>query len=205
MSPDFLEYVEGNTVVWEGSPHSAGHTPHKLKFHALDCPVNEAFDCGAAEQNDFLHKQAWYQQREGFSRTYLAYVGGMMCGYVTLTPSEIRLSRKERPETALFSRIGAMKLAQMGVDTRFAGHGIGSELVAFALIHARRIAQRAGGRFVILDAKPHLVAFYAKCGFVVNETAQAERVAEAAKSGRKDIDIAISMRFDLFRPGASEL
>jgi len=192
-------------MVWEGSTAAKDRTAHKLKFHALDGPFSDRFDCGAGEQNLFLTKHAWEQQREGYSRTFIAYVGGIACGYVTIAPSEIRLSRKERPETALFSRVSAIKLAQMGVDIRYAGYGIGQEIVAFALLQARRVSQRIGGRYVILDAKPALVGFYGKSGFVVNDTAQAERVAEAQKSGRTEAEIAVSMRFDLFRPGAREL
>ena len=112
-------------MVWEGSTKTDSRTPHKLKFHQLDGPVKDGFDCGEAEQNKFLLEDAWTQQCEGYSRTHLAYVGGMLCGYVTLVSSEIILDKKERPETTKFSRLPALKLAQMGVDKRFAGHGLG--------------------------------------------------------------------------------
>ena len=202
----------GSTVCrerasWSGKearkPES--RTPHKLKFHRLDGPVRDGFDCGDDEQNRFLLELAWPQQSDGYSRTHLAYVGGMLCGYVTLASSEIVLAKSERPETARFSRLPAVKLAQMAVDKRFAGHGLGSELVAFALVQARHISRTVGARYVILDAKPNRVSFYEGLGFVPNEKAQDDRLKEARAGGRPPEGIALSMRFDLYRPGAAEV
>lgn len=192
-------------MVWDGSPRQEDRTPHSLKFHILDAPVSERFDCGEQEQNRFLLEHAWSQQQANFSKTYLAYLAGILCGYVTLAQSEIKLAKSERPETALFSRLPATKLAQMGVDLRFRGYRIGDELIAFALITARRVARRIGGRYVILDALPHLTGYYERRGFVINDAAQLDRVEDAKRHGRALDELAISMRFDMFRPSASEL
>lgn len=92
-----------------------------------------------------------------------------------------------------------------GFEVSTEGHGLGKELVAFALVQARRIARRAGVRYVILDARPNRVSFYEALGFVPNEKAQAERMREAAASGRATDSLALSMRFDLQPPGAREI
>ena len=98
-------------MVWKGSPHGEYRTDHELTFRRLDGPVTERFDCGEQDQNEFLSKHAWDQQQSGFSTTYVAYVGGMMVGYISLALSEIRLPGPERLVSAFSSRFPALNIA----------------------------------------------------------------------------------------------
>ena len=189
-------------MVWKGSPHGEYRTDHELTFRRLDGPVTERFDCGEQDQNEFLSKHAWDQQQSGFSTTYVAYVGGMMVGYISLALSEIRLPGPERLVSAFSSRFPALNIAQMGVDQRFAGHRIGEELVAFALNRARTLMNDYGCRFLILDAAHGRAGYYARLGFVVNLHEQERREREAKKQKRPLEDVSVSMRLDI-RPPAT--
>jgi ribosomal protein S18 acetylase RimI-like enzyme len=89
-----------------------------------------------------------------------------------------------------------LKLAQLGVDQRFQGLGLGREVIADVVALAREAALRVGCRYVSLDAHPDLVGWYERHGFVVNKLHQKERIAAA--SGNADpTRLAVSMRFDL--------
>lgn len=172
------------------------------QIHKLNGPVTERFDCGDPDQNNFLINLAWEHQQAGLSVTYVALIGGMLAGYVTLVMSEIELSRSERPSSVPFARIGALKVAQMAVDTKFQGQGLGKLLLDFAVLRAQHLAAgHVGCRYVILDAKPTKVKFYSSYGFVQSERAQTEKRARAKKA-RRDPDLeSVIMLFDIRMPG----
>lgn len=149
--------------------------PHEPAFHRLDSPVTEAFDCGEKPQNAFLLEHAWQDQQHQLSVTYIAHVGAMLAGYVTLANSELQLSVKERPAEIRFARVAALKLLQMGVHKPFAGQGLGSLLVDFAIVRACAVQESAGCRYVILDATPDRVSFYQGLGFERNDAMNREK------------------------------
>lgn len=176
----------------------ASRLPHAPVFHKLDGPVTEPFDCGSPDQNDFLIKNAWVHQQEGFSTTYVVHLGGMLAGYVTVVMSEIDLAPDERPPTAPFAKLGALKLAQMAVDRRFQDHGLGTMLVDFVIARARSLSYGdAACRYVILDSVPGRESFYEGLGFVVNDRVQKAR----AKRAKNADQVTLSMRFDIREPG----
>jgi hypothetical protein len=124
---------------------------------------------------------------------------------VTVSLSEIQLDKGEREDGAPFARMPALKLAQMGVDSRFQGRGFGAQLIAFATVLALKTAELAGCRYLILDSVPGRVEYYRKHGFVENTGAQAGRRSQARNS-RRDPDLEnVSMRLDLRRPGELNL
>jgi hypothetical protein len=126
----------------------------------------------------------------------------MLAGYVTLVMSEIELSGSERPASVPFARIGALKVAQMGVETQFQRQGLGKLLLDFAVLRAQYLAAgHVGCRYVILDAKPSKVKFYTAYGFIQSERAQTEKRARAKKA-RRDPDLeSVIMLFDVRAPG----
>lgn len=126
----------------------------------------------------------------------------MLAGYVTLVMSEIELSGSERPASVPFARIGALKVAQMAVETQFQRQGLGKLLLDFAVLRAQYLAAgHVGCRYVILDAKPSKVHFYSAYGFVQSERAQTEKRARAKKA-RRDPDLeSVVMLFDVRTPG----
>lgn len=59
---------------------------------------------------------------------------------------------------------------------------------------------RLGYRYVTVDAKPDLVAWYEGQGFVRNPAHQEERIQKAVTNRRDPDLIPVSMRFDLRAP-----
>lgn len=124
----------------------------------------------------------------------------MLAAYITLTMDALRLHKHERGKGIHYRAIGALKLAQLGVDQRFRGRGFGKFLVGYTIETARAFGQNVGCRYVTLDAQPDLVAWYERQGFVRNKLMQDERQDEAKRHGRPPERIAVSMRFDLREP-----
>jgi GNAT superfamily N-acetyltransferase len=167
-----------------------------LETQLLDGPGPRRFDCGRPDQNVFLHEHAWADQQEWISTTFLFFVEGLLAAYATLCLDSIPLARDERGPIR-YGRVGAVKLAQLGVHLSFQGHGVGTRVVDFAVQAARRTGQRIGCRYLTLDSQPDLTEWYAGQGFLRNRLGQEERVRDAVKHRRDPARIPVSMRFDL--------
>lgn len=180
-------------------------TENDVDIEKLAGPPPTSFECPGNEQTEYFLKSAWDHQNQGIAVTYVLLYKGDLIGYVTVTMDEIPLAKLERPEGISFSRLPAMKIAQLGVHTKLNGSGFGPYLVTFAMSVAVELKQRVGCRYVTLDAKSDRVDWYEKQGFVRNEKDQEERVAAientpGLKPAKKEVRLAelpISMRFDL--------
>jgi GNAT superfamily N-acetyltransferase len=171
-------------------------TPGDVVPRTLDGPPPLGFDCGQDAQNRFLYDYAWPDQVERISATHLYYVRGLLAAYCTLCLDALELGTRERAKEIRFKRVGALKLAQLGVDVRFQGAGLGALVVSDVTNIARDQWKHAGCRFVTVDARPELVGWYERQGFRVNRVMQNQRVQETA--GKRDpLDIPVSMRLDL--------
>lgn len=156
------------------------------------------FDCGSAEQNAFLYDRAWNDARCGITVTHLLYVKGMLAAYVTVMADRIKLGSSERPRGVVYGLAPAVKIAQLGVDRRFAGCGLGKLLVAYAVQMAVMFRRRIGCRYVTLDARTEeLVRWYEAQGFVRNKEEQKLRIADAERRGHMPEGVPVSLRFDL--------
>jgi GNAT superfamily N-acetyltransferase len=165
----------------------------------LDGPPPPGFDCGRDAQNRFLYNRALIDQQEWISTTYLYRAGGVVAAFFTACHDSIPLGTRERPRGIPYKDLGAIKLAQLGVDRRFQGMGLGHFVVAGMLSFARIEAMPPRCRYVTLDAEPDLLGWYVRQGFVVNKIVQKQRV-EAAAGKRDPAELTISMRFDLRAP-----
>jgi GNAT superfamily N-acetyltransferase len=172
-----------------------------IDFRRLEDDRPTGFDCDRLEQNDYLHKYALDDQRIGISTTYLLYFKDSPIGFITLTMDEIPLARKERTEGVRFSRLPALKAAQLGIDKRFKGQGFGKILITFAINKARKLCEEVGCRFVTLDAKRDLKMWYENQGFIEKKLDQRER----QESRPNDSELPISMRFDIKELGIETL
>jgi GNAT superfamily N-acetyltransferase len=152
------------------------------------------FDCGRESQTRFLYDYAWLDQRQRVSTTYLYHVVELLAAYATVCMDAIPLGRRERPGAVRYQEIGALKLAQLGVDRRFQGHGYGTLAVAGAIALAIELSRRAGCRYVTVDAKPDLVGWYQSLGFEINKLKQKQRIAATTRDAA---EVPVSMRFDL--------
>jgi hypothetical protein len=170
-----------------------------LRAERLNHSPPLSFDCGRDEQNEHLRGRAWTDQQQFLSTTYLLDRSGLAAGYVTVCMDSLRLARSERGPAISHAHVSALKLAQLGIDVRFQGLGIGTEAVAFVVRLASRVGEQVGCRYVTLDAQPELEPWYAGQGFVRNELYQQQRRDDAISHGRDPDRIAISMRYDLRR------
>jgi GNAT superfamily N-acetyltransferase len=174
-----------------------------LEIEKLAVAPSDDFACPRHEQTEYFVKHAWADQQQSVSVTYVLRFKGQLVGYVTLTMDEIPLAKLERPEGVGFSRLPAVKLAQMGVHKDFNGSGFGQELVTFAVLTALELREKVGCRYVTLDAKGDLVDWYKKQGFVLNDKDNEDRLSQlkASASGarleRRIEEFTISMRLDL--------
>lgn len=176
---------------------SNGWVLDDVEVAKLDAPPPYGFDCGRAEQNEFLYHRAWDDQRELLSSTYLFYVKGICAAYATVFVDALPLSRKERGATIRYREVGALKLGQLGVHRWFHGQGLGRHAVAYALRLALNVSRRVGCRYLTLDAHPEVVPWYEGQGFERNRLRQQLRAEEAARHARDPGALAVSMRFDL--------
>lgn len=176
---------------------TAPWTLDDLEARILEAPPPAGFDCGAEEQNRFLHQRAWADQGKGISVTHLVYIKGIPAAYVTLMNDRIRLGSREKPRGVSYQLVPAVKIAQLGVDEAFGGHGLGRFMVGYAVENARAFRAVIGCRHVTLDSQPHLVRWYEEMGFKRSIEEQSYRAQLAAERNRPLDDLPVSMRFDL--------
>lgn len=140
-----------------------------------------SFDCGDEPLNNYLKRHAWTnQQKMSIGVTYVALEEAApraVLGYFTLAASSIPRDRFQKKYVRGLPRydVPLILLARLAVDQRFAGKGLGNALIAEAFKIALRVANDVGCRYIIADAYPHRVEWYAKYGFIP--------IAGAAKDG----------------------
>jgi GNAT superfamily N-acetyltransferase len=169
----------------------------RTEVQVLDGPPDPAFDCGRDVQNSFFHERAWDDQRERLSTTYLFSIHGLTAGFASLCMDSLPLDRSERGRTIRYPWVSALKLAQLGVDRRFQGLGLGRWMVGFVVDFAAELGLRVGCRYVTLDAQPDLESWYGAQGFRRNQLRQQQRVDEAVRHRRDPEMTAVSMRYDI--------
>jgi GNAT superfamily N-acetyltransferase len=125
------------------------------------------------------------------------FIKSMLVAYVTVLADRIMLGPSEKPKGVTWQFVGALKIAQLAVDLRFAGHGLGKLMTGYVIEYARTLRTVIGCRYVTLDAEPDLVAWYEAQGFIRNQQEQAFRERLAEEAGRPSDRLPCSMRFDL--------
>jgi GNAT superfamily N-acetyltransferase len=176
---------------------AAGWDEDDLDVHLLDGPPPQGFDCGRDEQNQFLYARAWPDQHRRLSVTRLFFVKGIFAAFVTTLADAIELGTREKDEGVRYPTLAAIKIAQLAVDRRFAGGGLGRALVAYVIEYVRQASAGIGCRYVTVDARPELEAWYAAQGFVRNKLVTRRKLEHARAIGRDETDVPISMRYDL--------
>lgn len=142
---------------------SSGSGMSTLDIERLEGPAPSVFDCGRTEQNRHLHDQAWQNQQQRLSTTSLILADGVPAAFVTVCMDALPLSRRERGASIAYRSVSALKLAQLGVDQRFQGKGLGRWAVSAVIQFAYEISELVGCRYVTLDAQPELETWYTAC------------------------------------------
>ncbi|NUU05040.1 GNAT family N-acetyltransferase [Leifsonia sp. C5G2] len=126
------------------------------------------FDCGEAPVNSWFRTQAGQADRAGAPRTVLAVRGQEIVGFYSSVVGV--MTRDEAAQAFGIGRakypLSAILLAQMGVDTREQGKGLGKLLLVHALTAFVEVSKLTGFEVVLVDALTNeLCAFYRKMGF----------------------------------------
>lgn len=130
----------------------------------------QAFDCGDARMNEFLHRYARQSHKQHASKTFCAIADAepdRILGFYTVAPAAV--AHEEVPETMTkgLARhdIAGFRLARIATDRTVAGQGLGAQLLVAAALRCLRAAGEVGGLLLIIDAKNERAArWYASYG-----------------------------------------
>ena len=151
-----------------------------LQFMRLDedTPIS-SFDCGDVDLNDFLHNDSKNYLKSMLAVTYLITVENEIAAYFCLSYDSLtRTTILTEEEKALWNKVGrkipnskrrktypAVKIGRLAVAKKYAGLGLGKQL----LLSVREMyiyePHHAGCRFVTVDAYRSALDFYEKNRF----------------------------------------
>ena len=136
------------------------------------------FCCGTERLDNFLRFSARKQQKDDFTRVFVAVSEGSpnILGYYALNAHAVATGElgadhpKRAPNTG---SIPALYLSMIAVDRSWQGKGLGSDLAVDALGRARVVAGDVGLKLVVLDvigdggndAFARRMEFYRRLGF----------------------------------------
>ncbi len=136
------------------------------------------FSCGTARLDNFLRLSARKQQKDDFTRVFVAVAEGSpeVFGYYALNAHAVATDElgADRPRRApRTGSIPALYLSMIAVDERRQGMGLGSDLAVDALGRALSVAGEVGLKLVVLDVIDdggeevfaRRMAFYRRLGF----------------------------------------
>lgn len=144
----------------------------EIRRLAEDDLVKE-FDCGDHALNDYLRRHAWINQQQNLvGVTYVAIDQGhprTVIGYYTLATSAIRrdsLPGELTKGLPRYQNLPVILLARLAADHRFQGSGLGKNLLRHALTMVLDLSQQIGCLYLVVDAYPTAVCWYARFGFI---------------------------------------
>jgi ribosomal protein S18 acetylase RimI-like enzyme len=123
----------------------------------------KAFDCGASELNEFLHKYALQNHESGSTKTYVAQAletPNRILAYYSLCPGQIDFADVPTVASRGLARypVSVYRLARLAVDQGSQKQGIGSEMLLLAARRAMSAAARVGGVALAIDARDEAAA-----------------------------------------------
>jgi len=126
-----------------------------------------AFDCGDPDFNDYIMNEAYIDQQENFSVTYIGFIGGKPAAFLSLVAAAYKTASLDRTELGKYSyrSVPAVKIARVAVDNAFKGKGCGRVLIEYAFYIAKKVRQLVGCRLVVTDALPERIGWYEGFGF----------------------------------------
>ena len=114
------------------------------------------FSCGTDRLDNFLRLSARKQQKDDFTRVFVAVTEGSpkVLGYYALNAHAVameELGTNRPPRVPRTGSIPALYLSMIAVDGRQQGAGLGSDLAVDALGRALNVAGEVGLKLVVLD------------------------------------------------------
>ncbi len=149
------------------------------------------FDCGDQDINDFLKQDAYIYQENKLATTTIFVYNEEVIGFFSTAADSIKLKLREREghhmQEKPIQEFPAIKIARIGRDIRYNKHGIGTNILKWAIGYILNCSEMIAVRFITVDAYPDKVKWYEQFGFVRNLD---------DKYTRRDNHV--SMRYDLF-------
>lgn len=130
------------------------------------------FDCGDDDLNAFLKNDAIYYTKNNLTVTYLVADNNKVISYMSLAVGAIEVKKhlfeKDIDQRAMIRYYPCLKIARLATDKRYQEKGYAAEMIYIAVTIAKEIRNRAGCRFLIVDAypDPKVIDWYKKRGFV---------------------------------------
>ena len=114
------------------------------------------FSCGVARLDNFLRLSARKQQKDDFTRAFVAVSegSGRILGYYALNTHAVgiaELGRNRMRRAPGRASLPALYLSMIAVDKSQQGKGLGTDLLIDALLRAYRVSKEVGLKLVILD------------------------------------------------------
>jgi GNAT superfamily N-acetyltransferase len=140
-------------------------------FRPLDLSLpRKSFDCGNEALNTWFWDQAGQQERRDSVRTHLglATLDSCIASFFSLVTHRIELTELARTSVLSARRypVPAMLIAQLAVDLRYQGKGLGATTLGHALLLLAESSKAVGFEVVLVDAIDDKAAdFYRKHGF----------------------------------------
>jgi hypothetical protein len=119
-----------------------------------DHVIPDDFDCTKPSISDWLKRHALDYQARGISRTYVVHRGGVVVGFYALAMSSIEHvhATKKIKRGLPGYPIPAVLLAQLGVDIKEQGGGLGGALLKDAILRGARLAEEIAARVILVNA-----------------------------------------------------
>jgi len=136
----------------------------------------QAFVCGKAALDDYIHKQANQDVKRRICRVFVATVGASsrgIAGYYTLSSLSINLEQLPASLARKLPRhpIPAALLGRLAVAQTAQGRGIGRMLLADALKRSLSVSEQIGIYALVVDAiDDQAQGFYQQFGFSLMES-----------------------------------
>ena len=137
--------------VDETNPHPVSIEPFEPGHHE-----RAEFACGVARLDNFLRLSARKQQKDHFTRVFVAVAegSGRILGYYALNTHAVGIAElgRNRPRRAPGrASLPALYLSMIAVDKSQQGKGLGTDLLIDALLRAYRVSKEVGLNLVVLD------------------------------------------------------
>lgn len=129
------------------------------------------FESGQDDLDHFFKRYAGQNQfRHHIGVTYIATDESSIFGYITVAMGVLEAETliEKKPSTVPYP-LPVLRLGRLAVDHRYQGHGIGKQLLRYALELAVSQTETVGCVGVVVDAKSEAIAFYIKFGFLMIE------------------------------------
>lgn len=144
-----------------------------LRFALLDPDAHDraSFRCGTPSLDDYLHRYAGQNHRQGLATTHVLVAEDAPCAilaYASLATAQIELTDLQEADRARLPRhpVPALRLARLAVHIDHQRQGHGARMLGYALDKALGVREVAGVRVLIVDAiDAAACAYYEAYGF----------------------------------------